>query len=98
MIGMNPLIVPLYSGAPREAVIEMINPILLPFNFAKTLLNSAMALLLYKTVITALRRAGLLNGGEHKTTFSRTTVISLVFGGTFLLVSLGMLIAMLIIF
>ena len=98
MIGMNPLIVPLYSGATREVVISMINPILLPFNFAKTMLNSAVAMLLYKPIINAMRRAGLIAGGKYKTTFNKTTVISLVVGGLFLLTSMGMLIAMLLIF
>ena len=60
MIGMNILVTPFYMGAPRSAVIELIPTVLLPFNFAKALMNSAIAMLLYKPLITALRRARLI--------------------------------------
>ena len=60
MVCMNILVTPFYMGAPRAAVIEMIPTVLLPFNFAKALMNSAVAMLLYKPVITSLRRAGLI--------------------------------------
>ena len=81
MIGLNPLIVPLYSGAPREVVVSMIPTVLLPFNFAKTVMNSAIALLLYKPIINAMRSAKLLPKSEYKTTFNKTTILTLIIGG-----------------
>ena len=61
MMLLNILITPLYMGAPREQVVALIPTFLLPFNAAKGLLNAALALILYKPVVTALRRSGLLS-------------------------------------
>ena len=91
MLCLNPIIVPLYSGAPREAVIAMIPGILLPFNFAKTLMNASIAMLLYKPMINALRSARLIPRSEHKTTFNKTSVLTLVIGGTALIVAFAVL-------
>lgn len=91
MVGLNPIIVPLYSGAPREVVVSMIPTILLPFNFAKTLMNSAVAILLYKPIITAMRKAKLVAASEYQTTFNRTSVITLIVGGVSLLCAFGIL-------
>ena len=81
MLALDLLIVPLYSGAPRDAIVSMMPTVLLPFNFAKTLMNASIALLLYKPSINALRKSRLIPPSEHKTTFNRTTVLTLVIGG-----------------
>lgn len=94
MIGMNVLVTPFYMGAPRSAVIEMIPTVLLPFNFAKALMNSAIAMLLYKPVITALRRAKLIKTKDSVSTersrgfFNRFTVYTLIIGLTTLAVAI----------
>ncbi len=49
MIPMNMIFYPLFAGTPVDAVIKMIVPALLPFNLMKAGLNSAIALLLYKS-------------------------------------------------
>ncbi len=94
MVLLNAFVTPLYIkqiGIPFDVIANL--PILfLPFNFAKTLLNSALAMLLYKPVISALRQAGLIPRSEYKTTFSRATVITLVIGGAFLVLSVGILV------
>ncbi len=41
----NLVITPLYSGVPVEAVVEMIIPILIPFNLLKICLNAVLAAL-----------------------------------------------------
>ena len=64
MLLWNWLITPLYMGIPRAAVQEMLVPVFLPFNAVKALLNSALALCLYKPLITALRRARLVQQPE----------------------------------
>ena len=56
---MNILITPLYTKAPTEYVISLIPTLLLPFNFAKTLLNGAAALVIYKPLVRAMRAARL---------------------------------------
>ncbi|RVU97263.1 ECF transporter S component [Coriobacteriales bacterium OH1046] len=50
----NIVVTPIYMGAPREAVIEMIVPILLPFNLFKIIINCVVAALVYKPVSKAL--------------------------------------------
>jgi len=92
MLALNPIIVPLYSGAPREVVIEMLPTVLLPFNFAKTLLNAAVAILLYKPAINALRSARLVKRSEHKVEFNKISILTLIVGGVSLLSALVILI------
>jgi riboflavin transporter FmnP len=60
MLLWNWLITPLYMEMDRSVVAGMLLPIFLPFNLLKGGLNMAFTLLLYKPVITALRRANLL--------------------------------------
>lgn len=60
MILWNYLITPLYMGTPRDVVASMLLPVFLPFNVIKSALNSAILLLIYKPVVTALRKARLL--------------------------------------
>ena len=60
MLLWNYLIAPVYMGYTREAVAELLLPAFLPFNLIKGGLNAAATLLLYKPVITALRRLNLI--------------------------------------
>ena len=59
MVLWNWLITPLYMGIPRQAVVEMLLPAFLPFNLLKAGLNAALTVLLYKSVVTVLRKAHL---------------------------------------
>lgn len=61
MLLWNYLITPIYMGYPREAVAEMLIPVFLPFNLIKAGLNAAFTFILYKPVVTALRKAGLVD-------------------------------------
>lgn len=54
MIGLNYFITPLYLGVPREEVVKLLVPAILPFNIIKGTLNSMFTLLLYKSVIKML--------------------------------------------
>lgn len=60
MLLWNYLIAPIYMGISREAAAELLLSAFLPFNLIKGGLNAALTLLLYKPVITALRRSGLI--------------------------------------
>ena len=60
MVLWNWIITPLYMGMPREAVAKMLPTVFLPFNLIKGGLNAALALLLYKPLVTSLRRMRLL--------------------------------------
>ena len=71
MLLWNWLITPLYMGVDRNAVEGMLLPVFLPFNALKAGLNSAMVMLLYKPLATALRKTGLVETGSGKTGGSR---------------------------
>lgn len=58
MLLWNYLVTPLYMGYSREAVAELLLPVFLPFNILKGGLNASITFLLYKPVITALRKSG----------------------------------------
>ena len=68
MLLWNWLVTPLYMGIPRAAVEPMLLPAFLPFNALKAGLNTAFTLLLYKPLVTALRRSGLLTGSLRQHT------------------------------
>ena len=59
MLLWNYLLTPLYMNTPRADVAAMLIPVFLPFNLLKSLLNSALALLLYRPLVLGLRRANL---------------------------------------
>lgn len=60
MLLANIFITPLYFQMPRQAVIEMLPTLLLPFNLSKSLLNASLMLLVYKPFTSALRKTGLV--------------------------------------
>ena len=64
MIIWNYLITPIYMGYPREAVVELLIPAFLPFNLIKGGLNAAITMLIYKPLITALRRSHLIENTQ----------------------------------
>lgn len=82
MVPMNILVTPLYTGAPMEYIIGLLVPLLVPFNFTKAMLNGGMALILYKPLVRAMRRSGMLppSGGSSTVQSKRYTVISLCIG------------------
>ena len=89
MLLLNIFITPLYMrqiGIPLDSagVINMIPKILLPFNLSKTLLNSALAMVLYKPVAVAMRRIGFAVGSSKKMSFNRSSVIILAVGAVFI--------------
>ena len=65
MLLWNWLITPLYMGYPRDAVAAMLVPVFLPFNLLKAGLNTAFVLFLYKPLVTALRKTGLIESREQ---------------------------------
>ena len=65
MLLWNWLITPIYMGYPRDVVAGMLVPVFLPFNLLKAGLNSAFVLFLYKPLVTALRKTGLVASKEQ---------------------------------
>lgn len=66
MLLWNWLITPLYMGVSREAVEGMLLTVFLPFNLLKAGFNSAFVLCLYKPLVSALRKTGLISTGASK--------------------------------
>ncbi len=64
MMIWNYLIAPLYMNYPREMIMELLLSAFLPFNVIKGGLNAAITMLLYKPVVTALRRSNLIEAGQ----------------------------------
>lgn len=67
MLLWNYLITPIYQGLPRETVAAMLSTVFLPFNVVKGGLNMALILVLYKPVVTALRKARLVPESQVST-------------------------------
>ena len=90
MILWNWLITPLYMGVPREVVEGMLLPVFLPFNLIKGGINATLAMLLYKPIVGALRKARLVEEGSagKRTTKWGVIAISAVLLATFVLLGL----------
>ena len=78
MLLWNYLFTPIYLGYPREAVAEMLLPVFLPFNLLKGGLNMAITLLIYKPIVTGLRKAGLIELSDQKAEKGKRTGIILI--------------------
>lgn len=65
MMIWNYLIAPVYMNYPREMIMELLLSAFLPFNVIKGGLNAAITMLLYKPVVTALRRSNLIDSKQQ---------------------------------
>ena len=84
MLLWNYLITPIYMEMDRAVVAAMLPTVFLPFNVVKGGLNMALILVLYKPVVTALRKARLVPE-------SQTGAQTRKLGAGFLLFSLALL-------
>lgn len=83
MLLANIFVTPLYLGLPlfSPVIMKMIPALILPFNLAKALMNSALVMYLYKPVLAALRGARLIEGSAKNTlTFNKNSKITFVSG------------------
>lgn len=74
MLLWNWLVTPLYMGVERSVVEGMLLPAFLPFNTLKAGLNSALILLLYKPLVTGLRKTGLVDTGSSQSGSSKISI------------------------
>ena len=97
MVVWNYIITPFYMGVPREVVAGMLASVFLPFNLIKGGINAALTLLLYKPIVGALRKAGLVepthssHRGKFSLGFSLFSVAVLVTFVLLFLVMIGVL-------
>lgn len=68
MIPLNYLLTPLYTGAPREAITQLLLPVLIPFNLIAAGSNCLAAGLLYGMLTPVLRQYGLAENAAQPTT------------------------------
>ena len=70
MVIWNYIVTPFYMGVPREQVAAMLVPVFLPFNLVKGGINAGLTLLIYAPIVSALRKAKLVepsqSGGKKK--------------------------------
>ncbi len=78
MLLWNYLVTPIYMHIDREMIAALLLPAFLPFNLIKGALNSSATLVLYKFVVTALRKAKLLPESSEETKKKTTTFISTI--------------------
>ena len=96
MIPMNILLTPIFTGAPRAFIIQLLPKVFIPFNFAKSLLDSAVCLVLYKPISGALSAAGLISRKEKGLKINKIFFITLTVA--VILVALTILIFLMIIY
>ena len=89
MLLWNYFLTPIYMGYPREAVAAMLLPQFLPFNLIKGILNTAITMLIYKPLVTALRKAGLVKLSEDHTsgTITKANRTGIIILSVFLLIT-----------
>ncbi len=85
MLLWNWLITPLYMKVPRSVVVGMLLPVFLPFNLVKGGINATLAMLLYKPIVTTLRKAKLIDPSVSGS--GRTTKVGLIAVTVVLLIS-----------
>lgn len=96
MLLWNYLITPLYMDVPRDVVVAMLPTAFLPFNLVKALMNGALTMLLYKPVVTALRKARLVPQHESSAQAQKHRTIGVTIVAVILLataVLLGLVLA-----
>lgn len=84
MIVWNYIMTPIYYKMPREAVVALMLPGIIPFNLLKSGLNAGMTLLLYKSVVTILRNAHMVESSKS----SEKKTSNLIVVGLFIIVTI----------
>ena len=97
MLLLNIFVTPLYMaqiGVPLDTngIIDMIPLVLLPFNLSKSVINSALAMMLYKPISSSLRRIGFATGDAKRMQFNRASLLITVGGVVVIVVAVLVLI------
>lgn len=69
MLVWNYCITPIYMKVDRSQVVSLLIPAILPFNILKGSVNMALILLVYKPIITALRKSGIVPESKSSSSF-----------------------------
>lgn len=71
MVAWNYIVTPWFLQIPRESVVLMLVPIIVPFNIIKSAINSVIIVLLYNPVVKALK----LDKSKHRAKANPTFII-----------------------
>jgi riboflavin transporter FmnP len=61
MIPLNLIFTVRFMGVPKEAVIDMLLPTIIPFNLLKGIIHSVVVVALYPALMRILKKSKLLN-------------------------------------
>lgn len=71
----NYIITPIYYQMPRSAVVSMLLPGIIPFNILKCTLNAALAMVIYKPLVKALRNSQFIPQSNSNETLTKDVSI-----------------------
>lgn len=77
MLLWNYMLTPIFMNIPREKVVPLLTSAILPFNLLKSGINASLALILYKPLVTALRRANFIEESSSRKTHFQPIFVSL---------------------
>ncbi len=95
MLLWNYIMTPIYMGVPRDVVTAMLPTVFLPFNLLKAGINSTLAIILYKKVVSTLRKANLIPKSTNEVYVQKRAKVSLIVISAVILI--GCVLALLII-
>lgn len=87
MVLWNYLITPIYMGYPRESVVKLLLPAIVPFNLLKGGINTALTLLIYKPLVMTLRKSNLIAFIETESSKKRIFSLDMTLIASLLLVT-----------
>ena len=101
MLLLNSFVTPIYlieflkmpEAVAKSTVVELLPKVLLPFNLAKSIMNASVAMLLYKPIVLALRKAKITSKGEKYVSFNKSSIVIIVLGSALLITSIIILLA-----
>ncbi len=71
MLVWNYIVTPIYYKMPREAVVALLLPGILPFNFIKSSVNAGITLAIYKPLVSILRKGKFLGADNSERNISK---------------------------
>ncbi|NLW65044.1 MAG: ECF transporter S component [Clostridiales bacterium] len=95
MLLWNYLITPLYMDTTRADIAAMLIPVFLPFNLLKGAINMGLTLLIYKPIVTALRKTKLIGQVVEDSAPNKSRTQGMVLLGFLLLATCALVILVL---
>ena len=87
MLLWNYILTPIFMGFPRAAVVPLLWTVFLPFNMLKVCINGALIMLIYKPLVTALRKANLIPSSSAVTVPGKKAPVGAILTSALVLVS-----------